>query len=228
MVVFKSLLACSLLLIKKFVQSNSLSLVLIDVQNGLYMAKNFVKYLAIIAFSFLSTSLMAQDDKEEEAPRDRWFFGGNFGLTFGDYTLINVSPQLGYRFTNRVAAGGGVNFQYISVKERFSNGDRYSKISQGVTGLNLFGRVYPIQNIMLQVQPEANYVFGKEVLYYTDPRQKNKLPGKLVPSLLAGGGLVFPSGRGALIMSVFYDVLQDPNSPYSNKPIVNFGYNMGF
>lgn len=190
------------------------------------MKKVFFKYLALVVSICISNCLMAQEEGAEEGPSNRWFFGGNFGLTFGDYTLINVSPQIGYRFTERVAAGGGVNLQYASIKERDWNGDALRKVSQGVTGLNLFGRLYPIQNIMLQLQPEANYVFGK-VKYY-DSTPDSKLDGKIVPSLLAGGGLVFPSGRGAFIMAVFYDVLQDPNSPYSNKPIVNFGYNIGF
>lgn len=193
------------------------------------MKNNVRKLITLLVFICFSQFIMAQEEEEKEnGPSERWFVGGNFGLTFGDYTLINVSPQIGYRFTNSVAAGAGVNFQYISIKERYSNGDSYRKVSQGVTGLNIFGRVYPIRNFMIQLQPEANYVFGKEVLYYTDPRQENKLDGKIVPSLLAGAGLVFPSGRGAMIMSVFYDVLQDPNSPYSNRPIINFGYNLGF
>ena len=188
------------------------------------MKNGLKKLLTLLVFICLSQYIMAQEE-EEKGPSDRWFLGGNFGLTFGDYTLINVSPQIGYRFTNSVAAGAGVNFQYISIKDRDGNGDTYRKVSQGVTGLNIFGRVYPIRNIMLQLQPEANYVFGKEKYY--NPRYENKFK-KLVPSLLAGGGLVFPSGRGAMIMSVFYDVLQDPNSPYSNRPIINFGYNIGF
>ena len=191
------------------------------------MKNSLKKILTLVTFICLSQLVIAQEE-EEKGPSDRWFLGGNFGLTFGDYTLINVSPQLGYRFTERLAAGAGVNFQYISVKERYTNGDAYRKVAQGVTGLNLFGRVYHIRNFMLQLQPEANYVFGKEILYYTSPRQENKLDGKIVPSLLAGAGVVIPSGRGAMIMAVFYDVLQDPNSPYSNKPVVNFGYNIGF
>jgi hypothetical protein len=49
----------------------------------------------------------------------------------------------------------------------------------------------------------------------------------IVPSVLIGGGIVIPSGRGSVIMSVSYDVLQDKNSPYGNRAIYNVGYNIG-
>ena len=174
--------------------------------------------------------VFAQDEeekpeKEKGFQKEKLFVGGNFGLTFGNFTLINVSPQIGYRFTDHFAAGVGLNLQYVSQKLKDFNGDTYYKASRGVTGLNVFGRVYPIRQFMLQVQPEVNYVFGKEI-YYT-PREKFNLDAMIVPSLLLGGGLVIPSGRGAFITSVFYDVLQDPNSPYGKRLIVNFTFNVG-
>lgn len=160
--------------------------------------------------------------------KEKLFFGGNFGLTFGDYTLINVSPQIGYRFTKIFAAGVGINAQYIGYKERdiYTN-DVYRKVSQGVTGLNVFGRIYPINQFFIQLQPEANYLFGKQT-YYQPTKQEYKLDAVIAPSLLAGGGAAMPAGRGAFIVSVFYDVLQDKNSPYGKKPVYNFGYNIGF
>lgn len=180
--------------------------------------------LLCVAFSF------AQEESEEIKKgfqKEKIFVGGNFGLSFGNYTLINVSPQIGYRFTNHFAAGTGINFQYVSLKERYTNGANFRKTSQGVVGLNVFGRVYPIQQFMIQVQPEMNYVFGKEIYYDTDPRQEYNLDSRIVPSVLLGGGLVIPSGRGAMILSLFYDVLQEDYAPYGKRPIVNFTYNIG-
>lgn len=160
--------------------------------------------------------------------KEKLFFGGNFGLTFGDYTLINISPQIGYRFTKTFAAGVGINAQYVGYKERdiYTN-NVYRKVSQGVTGLNVFGRLYPVNQFFLQLQPEANYIFGKQT-YYQPTKEEYKLDAMIVPSLLAGGGAALPAGRGAFIISVFYDVLQDKNSPYGKKPVYNFGYNIGF
>ncbi|HVG14715.1 MAG TPA: hypothetical protein VM935_07135, partial [Chitinophagaceae bacterium] len=196
------------------------------------MKKFFVLVMAVIftTVSFGQNERESEELKEEKVKgfqKENLFVGGNFGLTFGNFTLINVSPQIGYRFNRYLAAGTGLNLQYISIKEKYTDGSLYSKTSQGVTGLNVFGRVYPIRQFMLQVQPEANYVFGKQIFYDSDPRQEYNLNSEIVPSLLMGGGLVLPSGRGAFIASVFYDVLQKENSPYGNRPILNFTYNIG-
>jgi hypothetical protein len=188
----------------------------------------------VLAITFLCMALISfSQDKEEKKEKgfhkENLFVGGNFGLTFGNYTLINVSPQIGYRFSKLFAAGVGLNLQYVSLKRKDYNGDTYYKTSQGVMGLNIFGRVYPIKNIMLQAQPEINYVFGKEKYFQTSYQeaQEFNLNAEIVPSLLMGGGLVLPSGRGAFIISVFYDVLQNSSSPYGNRPFVNFTYNVG-
>ena len=190
------------------------------------------KQVLIFSLLFVGLVSFAQEEEPKEKKgfqKDKLFIGGNFGLTFGDYTLINISPQLGYRFTNHLAAGVGINAQYISFKQRdYYNNDPVYKSARGVGGLNIFGRVYPIQQIMLHVQPEVNYVFGNETYFQPPPKQEYNLDAVIVPSLLLGGGAVLPAGRGALIASIFYDVLQKENNPYGKRPIFNFGYTFGF
>jgi hypothetical protein len=190
----------------------------------------------IVMFSLLCGLFLvskAQSDQEEEKSekgfkKENVFVGGNFGLTFGDYTLINVSPQVGYRFTKLFAAGVGINAQYVGYKDRdIYSGDVYRKVSQGVTGLNIFGRFYPINQFFLQVQPEANYLFGKET-YYQPAKEQYKLDAVIAPSLLMGGGAMLGgNGRSGFVISVLYDVLQHENSPYGKKPIYNIGFNVG-
>lgn len=183
-----------------------------------------------LLFLVCTSFIHAQDEAEGKKGFDKskLFFGGNFGLSFGDYTLINISPQVGYRFNKTLAAGMGFNMQYISVKNRYQNGTTYSKTSQGVMGLNIFGRVYPAQFFLLQVQPEANYVWGKTKYYDGTQPSEISLDAKIVPSLLLGGGVAMPAGRGAFLATVFYDVLQNTYSPYGRQAIFNFGYNFGF
>ena len=191
------------------------------------------KYLLTAClFALCSVVVMAQDGAGDEAPKSsgfdksKLFFGGNFGLAFGSYsTLVNVSPQIGYRFNRYLAAGAGVNFLYSSYK--YDYGDPYQnyKETYGVTGLNVFGRVYPIEYIFIQVQPEANYTWLKYHFYDGNPDQK--LPNKIVPSLLGGIGASIPAGRGYFIVTANYDLLQKERSPYGNKAFFNFGYNFG-
>lgn len=192
------------------------------------------KHLLFIALTSVISMQAAFGQREEpDFPeksgfdKSKLFIGGNFGLSFGDYTLANVSPQLGYRFNDYFAAGVGVNFLYSSIKYRDYNGNSLYKAGYGVGGLNVFGRVYPIKYILIQAQPELNYVWGK-YKYYDNATPDMKIPGKAVPSLLLGGGAVIPQGPGALVIMVQFDVLNQPQNPYGTRPIYNIGYNIGF
>lgn len=179
----------------------------------------------VVLIALLALSAAAQD---EEAPKQNKFFaGGNFGLSLGRYTLINLNPQAGYRFNRFLGAGIGMNLVYASQKEKDAYGNDYRKVVQGITGLNTFVRFYPIQRFLIQVQPEANYIFGKQI-FYQPVKETYKLDAEIVPSILIGGGLVTPTEKGAMLFTVMYDVLQNPDSPYGNRPIVNVGYNVNF
>lgn len=188
-----------------------------------------MKYKLLIFFCCVALTCFSQDgDSESSSNDDRFFGGGNFGLSIGRFTLINVSPQIGYRFTEFFAAGAGLNLIYTSNKERDVYGNDYRKTVQGVTGFNVFARAFPARQFLVQVQPELNYIFGN-VRYYQPPAAgKYKLDAEIVPSLLAGGGIVVPTGNGSLITTIMYDLLQRTNSPYGSRPVVNVGYNFNF
>ena len=145
----------------------------------------------------------------------RLVFGGNLGASFGNFTFVNVSPQVGYRLKPNFIAGAGINFIYQQAT--FFNND---KESIGYAGLNVFARYLPVQFIMLNAQPELNYSWGK--YNFREPNiPDEKLEGKLVPSLLLGGGLVL--GRGFMI-SAQYDVIQNERSPYGRNVFLGFGF----
>jgi hypothetical protein len=186
--------------------------------------------ILLFAIAAISQYSMAQDEREESPKgfdKSKLFFGGNFGLSFSSYsTLVNVSPQIGYRFNKYLAAGGGPNFIYYSQKYVGISGNDLYRENFGYAGLNIFGRVYPIEQVFLQLQPEANYSWGKIKFY--DGSKDEKLDGKIVPSLLAGAGGAIPAGSGAFIIMVQYDLLQQQRSPYGNRAFFSFGYNIGF
>jgi len=196
--------------------------------------KNMKWLLILVCCLCITVVVKAQQEEEGEKKgfdKSKLFVGGNFGMSFGDYTFINISPQVGYRFTNRFAAGVGINGQYTEIKSRI-NGTTIFKQSYGVAGMNVFGRFYPIRQVFVQAQPELNYVWGKTKDYRSG--EEYTLNSKILPSLLIAGGGAIPMGRaGAFIIMVQYDVLHkdptnyNPGTPYGDRIFYSFGFNVG-
>ena len=185
------------------------------------------KLALLVVVVFCCNLSFGQDEETSGFQKDKLFAGGNFGLAFGSYTLVNLSPQVGYRFNRFLSAGLGLNLVYASQKENDIYGNDFSKTSEWITGLNMFARFYPSQQFLIQIQPEANYIWG-DIKYYQPTETVYKLNAEIVPSLLVGGGVVIPSAKGSFQTTIMYDVLQRPNSYYGNRPIISFGYNVYF
>jgi hypothetical protein len=172
----------------------------------------------------LAFGAFAQDTQQGGGfDKSKLFVGGNLGLSFGTYTIVNVSPLVGYQFTPVLAAGVGINYSY------YGYNDGYWNYKQSYAGMSVFGRVYPIRQFFLQVQPEENYMWYSQ--YGIGPNQ-GAIPIKInqfVPSLLLGGGAAIPTGaNGAFTISIMYDVLQNIYSPFYHQAVYGFGYSMGF
>lgn len=191
--------------------------------------KKYLFLLLIVTAVNAQTGFAQEQDKDAAPPpggfdKSKLFFGGNFGLGFGNRnTYINISPQAGYRFNQYLAAGLGVNFNYRGYKLDYGNGNVY-KERYGYAGMNIFGRVYPIPFVLIQAQPELNYSWGS---FKNVGESTQKFPGQFVPSLLLGAGGSIPTGggNGALILMLQYDVIQDGRSPYGKNIFFTMGYN---
>jgi len=182
-------------------------------------------FLTSVLFVLAYSAIFAQDASEKKGfDKSRLFYGGNLGLSFSSYsTAINITPQVGYFFNQYFAAGVGVSYAYY--KYTYYYGSNYSQqFSSSYAGMNVFGRFYPIRQVFIQAQPELNYVWGNNY-YSTSPNGK---VSQFVPSLLLGAGAAIPAGRGAIVISLMYDVIQNNLSPYYHQAVYAFGYNMGF
>jgi hypothetical protein len=184
-------------------------------------------YVVSLCCLLITGMAAAQDEPGNKGfDKSRLFIGGSLGLSFGDYTIINVSPQVGYRFTEHFAAGAGVNYIYYNYKYYAADGSLYERDTYSYVGMNIFGRAYPIRQFFVQAQPELNYVWGSQRNYPYNV--ESKLPSQFVPSLLLGGGAAIPAGSGAITISVMYDVLQNSLSPYYHQAVFGFGFALGF
>lgn len=166
-------------------------------------------------------------DSSRGVDKSRLMFGGSLGFSFGTYTFVNVSPLIGYRFSQMFAAGININAQIASEKLKV-NDEVVERNNYTVFGGGVFARFYPFEQFFIHAQPEYNRIGYKQTIYDTDPWQR-KTASYLAPSLLLGGGYAQPIGNNsAFTISVLYDVLQDANSPYRNRAIISTGVNLGF
>lgn len=166
-----------------------------------------------------------EDEEVKGFDKSKLVYGGNMGLQLGNFTFINFSPQVGYQFSDFITAGAGINYIYSSIRTRDFNGNVLWRENLGFAGANLFARLFPTDFLFVSIQPEVNYRWGN--VRYRDGRPDQTLPSAVVPTLLAGAGIVMGSGgrpgRGTLI-SVQYDLAQDPRSPYGTRAFINFGF----
>src|SRR4249919_3238095 len=107
--------------------------------------------------AILFNAATAQDDGSKKGfDKSRLFIGGTFGLGFSSYsTAINISPQVGYRFSQLFAAGVGINYAYYNYKYyTYGTNEIYQRDIFSYAGLNVFGRIYPIPQFFIHAQPE--------------------------------------------------------------------------
>ena len=143
--------------------------------------------------------------------------GGNFGLQFGHPTIINISPQVGYDFSKYYSLGAGLGYTYY--KDDYYDGAREYDYKSSYMTFNLYGRLYPIETLVINVQPEISRMW-RTVDYYDGSRSDSEF----VPSLLVGGGFRYYG----MIAMIQYDVLQNKNSPYGDGIVYTVGYSFNF
>jgi len=146
-------------------------------------------------------------------------YGGGFGLQFGSYTLINVAPQVGYNFSEKFNAGAGVSYTYYK-DDFYVYNDKWDE-KRHYAGFNLYARFYPIQYIVVSVQPEANRMWMTQ-----SPKGSGKgySENKFVPSCIIGAGV----RMGPVTAMIQYDVAQNKHSPYGDNIFYSVGYVWGF
>ena len=187
-----------------------------------FLANNKILLFFLLVILLINTpfSGSAQMSTEEEKPKipfkDRVFIGGGLALSFGSYTYVGVSPVIGYRVTPRLTSGIGGSYYYWR--------DNYYNYETSIYGGLLFSRFDVYKGLYVEGDFEANNLDA----YQVDYLGVVTLDRRWVPSLLLGGGYAAPlGGNSAVFISVLYDVLQDPNSPYYGIPVIRAGVGFG-
>jgi hypothetical protein len=191
-------------------------------------------FAAAVLF-FLSFTALAQDQSEpdslyrrrgadSEAPGakpnllERITLGGNFGLSLGNPTYINLAPLVGYRFTDKFTAGGGVTYIYSRV--RYSNAQSFSSSIYG-------GRVMAQYAIIPRFAPTLEYE-ALNVAYLRDTDVGIVEDRRWIGNPLIGATVLFPIGRKSNFgLTALYNLNFTTNqmySPYNSPWVIRAGF----
>ncbi len=176
----------------------------------------------------ISLGIAAQEEQDVKNMTfgQRLFYGGDFGLSFGTNTYINLSPYVGYRVTNRLSAGLGPIYIFEKYKYyNFKTSTYGGKALLSFTVLKNIGQYLNIGigNIIFHTE---NELISIERLEYDPNTLKiyNTEERLWIDNWLVGGGLNQPFGsRGGINIFVLWDVTQNRYSPHSN-PVVRLGF----
>ena len=185
------------------------------------LRKILVSILLLLSLSSFAQNEETSPSGKPKKPKspfwEKVFVGGNVGAQFGNVTMVNVSPIVGYRITRKISAGVGVTYQYYSIKTY--------NYETHIYGGRIFGRYQPLSFLFLHAEAEA--------LNWNCPRldTKNDLITDRLwsPGLLAGGGFTQPIGGGgsSIYIMGLYNFLYNSCSPYGSPFVLRIGANFG-
>jgi len=146
-------------------------------------------------------------------------FGGGFGMQFGNYTLISFAPQVGYNFSRLFNAGMGLSYTFY--KDDFYVDAAKWDEKRHYFGLNAYGRLYPVEYLVVSVQPEITRMWRT-----LEPKssQGKISENKFVPSVVVGAGVRL----GPITAMLQYDLVQNDYSPYGDRIFYSVGYVWSF
>ena len=200
---------------------------------GLYQNNpmHFRYSLIVTLFVLINFQSSAQnnsvDPEKGKFKKENMFFGSgiNMGIA-GNYFNIGLNPELGYSVTKWLDAGVTMNVNYVSQNATEFSTYSYKNFSYGAGG---FLRIWPMNFIHLQVQPEYNWI---------NSNVKNVINGYTSTEKHQAASLLVGLGYGTHILGSHYsyvtlmiDVLQDPQSPYRDQyndplPVFRAGFGM--
>ncbi len=153
--------------------------------------------LFLVGFSYAqnTTTTTNIQTKEKSDFWKRVRFGGGLNLSFGNATIIGISPEATYMVNEKFSIGAGVGYQYYK-------SDYYSNSIFSISGLAFYT---PFYNAQISAKLEQNFVTGNF--------------SRNVTSLFLGAGY---SPSPNITIGMQYDVLYDKNKSIYSSPFMPF------
>ncbi|NJM14378.1 MAG: hypothetical protein HC896_02480 [Bacteroidales bacterium] len=196
-----------------------------------------VKYIFVLCMALFTVCCAFGQSIPEEEPykekkgqgvSEKVYFGGNFGLYFGnDYSYVEVSPLVGYRITPRLSSGVGATYIYYHFGQQ--------GISTHIYGGRVFSEytfIHDLQNLLnigfngsFSLYTEFEVLSLEKKYFYVVNTTLSEEPGRyLQPAWWVGLNIGLPLGqRGRFNFGILWDLLNTRNSLYSS-PHVRAGF----
>lgn len=186
-------------------------------------------FLLMFLFVFAAIHMEAQNNrpmktkspKPKIAWKDSLYYGGNVGLQLSSYgSLVDLSPNIGYKFNKYASVGVQAIFTNISIR---SNNYIYKYMFYGG---GAFVRLKPLPYLFLQ----AEY----DVLNVPDNFSFVGNKRTIADVYLGGIGLRNQLGPNSCYYALLmYEFIPTPNSPYTYGPfgsplVYRAGFNINF
>lgn len=174
--------------------------------------------------------LIAQEESGSNKGRftDKIFFGGSLGLQFGTVTMIDVSPVVGYRITEKFETGIGLTYKYYKYKDYFI--DNYTGIGydlkSNILGGSVFARYHILENVFAHIEFESlRYQYDN--YYSTGVSIQSEQLVANINSVFVGAGYRQRISQGSyFFIMALWNLTEDAMSPYSN-PVLRMGMVFG-
>lgn len=180
-----------------------------------------IKYSVIYIFLFTIIFVITSDvsKAQKSFSWNKLVFGGNFGGGISNQeSSIVLSPNVGYRFTERLTIGTGIIYQYYGVK---LPGFKFDFNNYG-------GRLYTTYQLTEFLIAHTEYdPLNLEYINFNSTGLPEGTSRRTVNSLFVGGGYRQSLGGNSVIdLMLLYNLTETPYTRYTN-PIIRVGFGIG-
>jgi len=171
------------------------------------------KVLIFFFLLLISSNLKSQDFNKF---KDNLYWGGNFGLSFGSYTYIQIAPVLSYAVTEDFHVGLGVDYTYFKDSRNI-----YTTSYEGsIWSPKVFAR-YFLGDFFGHVEFQQTYY--KNVYNSLNPNEYISQS-----NYYAGGGYRSWVGLNSFVFVMLLFDLQSSDFYLGDNPFIQIGFASGF
>lgn len=178
--------------------------------------KQAMKNLIILLITLFSAT---QSNAQSGFSWDRVLVGGNFGASLGSVeTSIALSPNIGYRITERFTLGTGVIYQYYRYRTSIFD------VKFNNYGAKLFGTFQLNDFLILHSEYESLNI---DYVTYNSLGNPDGTRQRTIGSMFVGGGYrQYSSDNTMFDIMLLYNLTETPYTPYAN-PTIRVGFSIG-